>query len=101
MTIVYDVEVSNEFLTELISILDHINFQLNNHSSAVKLYNEINKTIDNLTTYPLRFQTIKESIRRVKIKNYSIYYSVDEQLRIVNILHILYQGMDISQIALG
>ncbi len=94
MTVVYDVEASNEYLNELICILDYINFRLDNHLAAINLYNEIRNAIKNLATFPLRFMVIKDNIRKVNVKNYCIYYSVDEQLRIVNILHILYQGMN-------
>ena len=44
---------------------------------------------------------VENNIRKVPIGRYNIYYSVDEQNIKVHILHILYQGMDISQIALG
>lgn len=98
MITAYDIETSDEFYRELLLILDYINFDLDNHLAAVSLHDSIAKTINDLTTFPLRFQIFKDNIRKVNIKNYCIYYSVDEQLRIVNILHILYQGRDISQI---
>jgi plasmid stabilization system protein ParE len=41
---------------------------------------------------------VAKDIRKVTVKNFYIFYSVDEQLKIVNILHILYKGMDISKI---
>lgn len=101
MIIVYDIETSDEFFHELIKILDYIDYDLKNHPAAIALREKIVKTVKELATFPLRFQIVKDNIRKVNIKNYCIFYSVDEQLRIVNILHILYQGMDISQIALG
>jgi plasmid stabilization system protein ParE len=39
-----------------------------------------------------------EDVRRVIVKNYNIFYSVDEQSKTINILHILYNGMDVSDI---
>ena len=94
----YSIHHSLAYLDELISILYYINYLLKNPRASELLYLDIKAAIDGLSTFPNRYQIVKNNIRKVIVKNYNIYYSVDEQLKIVNILHILYKGMDISKI---
>ena len=95
----YFIESSEEFIVEYQSITAIIYYVYGNPSSAKVFADEVANTINSLSTFPMRYQIVKGDIRRVRVKNYHIYYSIDEQMKIVNILHILYQGMDITQIA--
>lgn len=74
-------------------------YQLNNEVVADTFREKVLETIKSLATFPLRFVVVKDNIRKVSVKKFNIFYSVDELLKTVNILHILYQGRDISQIA--
>ena len=80
-------------------IIDYMTYQLNNEMVADTFREKVLETIKSLTTFPLRFAVIKDDIRKVSVKNFNIFYSVDELLKTVNILHVLYQGRDITQIS--
>ncbi|GEM_PF-3870685 len=80
-------------------IIDYMTYQLNNEMVADTFREKVLETIKSLTTFPLRFAVIKDDIRKVSVKKFNIFYSVDELLKTVNILHILYQGRDITQIS--
>ena len=95
----YNIDLSEEFEDEFNYIIEYTIFILKNPIAAKTLFEEIPKAIRQLETFPNRNQIVKDGIRRIRVKKYHIYYSVDEQMKIVNILHILYQGMDTSKIA--
>jgi len=80
-------------------IIDYMTYQLNNEMVADTFREKVLETIKSLTTFPLIFAVIKDDIRKVSVKNFNIFYSVDELLKTVNILHVLYQGRDITQIS--
>ena len=82
-------------------IINHICYKLENPNAADALYKEVWSNINKLETFPYIYQEINQGIRKLKVKRFNIFYSTDEQHKTVNILHVLYQGMDISQIALG
>ena len=83
----------------MVLITDYITYQLENEIAADTFRKKVIETIKTLSIFPLRFSVVKDDIRKVSIKNYNLFYSVDEILKTVNILHILYQGRDLSQIA--
>lgn len=95
----YNIDLSEEFEDEFNYIIEYTIFILKNPLAAKTVFEEIPKAIRQLETFPKRNQVIKNGIRRIRVKKYHIYYSVDEDMKIVNILHILYQGMDINKIA--
>lgn len=79
-------------------IVDYITYQLQNEIAADSFRESVGNAVRSLETFPLRNQVFAKNIRKVSVKNFYIFYSVDEQLKIVSILHILYKGMDISKI---
>ena len=79
-------------------IIDYITYQLQNEFAADSLKESVRNTVRSLETFPLRYAAVTNNIRKVSVKNFYIFYSVDEQSKTVNILRILYKGMDISQI---
>lgn len=76
-------------------IIDYMTYQLNNEMVADAFREKVLETIKSLTAFPLRFAVVIDDIR----KKFNIFYSVDELLKTVNILHVLYQGRDITQIS--
>ena len=79
--------------------MDYITYQLE-HETAADLFREkVINAIDSLKTFPYRFAVVKDDIRKISLKKFNIFYSVDELLKTVSILHVLYQGRDITQIA--
>ena len=79
-------------------IYQYIADKLENVNAANKLADKVWDTVYSLKTFPNRYQLAIDDIRKVPIGRYNIYYSVNEQSKRINILHILYQGRDISQI---
>ena len=80
-------------------IINHICYKLNNPKAAETLYKEVWSNISKLETLPYVYQEITQGIRKLKVRKFNIFYFIDEQQKQVNILHVLYQGRDISQIS--
>lgn len=98
--IIYRVQLSDIFSNELALIVDYIEKQLENRKAAQDFLENVMATVRSLSTFPYRFVKFRNNIRKVSISNYSIFYSVSTFLKTVNILHILYNGRDISKLQL-
>lgn len=83
----------------MVLITDYMTYQLDNEMVADTFREKVIETIKSLSTFPFRFAVVKDNIRKVSVKKFNIFYLVDELLKSVNILHVLYQGRDITQIA--
>lgn len=94
----YDIVTTDTFIIDLFLIVDYITYKLCNVSAADRFRELVSNTIKSLETFPNRFPEYKNGIRKVAVKNYCIFYFVDEQTQTINLLHILYQGMDTSKI---
>lgn len=86
-------------MIDMALIIDYLTYQLENEIAADTFREKVIETIKSLSMFPYRFSIFKEGIRKVSVKKFNIFYSVDEILKTVNVLHVLYQGRDISQIA--
>lgn len=96
----YRVILSDVFSNELALIVDYIELNLDNRKAAQDFLENVMNTVRSLSTFPYRFVKFRNNIRKVSISNYSIFYSVSTLLKTVNILHILYNGRDISKLQL-
>lgn len=79
-------------------IINYICYKLKNPKAADALYKEVWSNINKLETFPYVYQEINQGIHKIKVRKFNIFYSINEQYKTVNVLHILYQGRDISQI---
>ncbi len=96
----YRIEQSISYSIDLLVTLNYIKDQLSNDKASEKLFQLINEAIESLKTFPLSHPIIIGDFRRVIVNNYSIYYSVNERRKIVNISRLLYNGRDISKLQL-
>ena len=98
--IIYRVQLSDIFSNELALIVDYIEKQLENRKAAQDFLESVMATVRSLSTFPSRFVAFRNNIRKVVINNYSIFYTVNTILKTVNVLHVLYNGRDISKLQL-
>ncbi len=96
----YRVILSDVFSNELALIVDYIELNLDNRKAAQDFLENVMTIVRSLSTFPYRFVKFRSNIRKVSISNYSIFYSVSTFLKTVNILHVLYNGRDISKLQL-
>lgn len=92
----YEIELSGKAKEDLKKIVIYIKKNLNEPTIARKYAQLINERIRTLKYIPQRYMIIEDNeikhldIRRLLIKNYIVFYRIDESKRIVRIERILY-----------
>ena len=98
----YNVKVTEEATLDLIQIYSYICTEFNSPQYAIKQTDRIRTAIRSLDVLPLRFKIVtfepwsSMNIRQFPIDNFIIYYSVDEQMKTVDILRIFSSKQDIE-----
>lgn len=93
---VYQVIYSQLSIEDLFSIDDYISNILQNESAANNISQTLLTNIGSLSYLPYRYMVYKNDIRKMVVKRYSVFYTVDEPNNSVNIIRVLYNGMDID-----
>lgn len=92
----YKIQFSKDARKDLKDIYVYIKYSLQEAIIAKKLIDKIRKEIykleDNPTIYAIINDKIikKREIRKVKVNNYIVFYKVEENKRIVEIVRIMY-----------
>ena len=100
MSEIYQVIILPEAQEDMRCIVLYIAKQLFAPQAAMYLHNAFQKEIASLSHMPKRFQTIKEQpwgdagIRKLRVKNYYVYYLVDDEDRTVKVNAVIYVGRD-------
>lgn len=85
-------------------IIYYISNNLKNKTAARKLANNFIKGANSILEFPYGSSIYKTSeeleheYRSFKIKNYLMFYIIDEKNQIITIVRVLYQKMDIDNI---
>lgn len=96
----YKVIVTDHALSSMTQIRDYIAFELSNPDAAVKHLRLFQKEIRTLSENPGRYQLIDEEpwhsdgIRRLKVRNYCVYYWISKDERTVYVIDVIYAGSD-------
>lgn len=97
MKIVYTLQAQQD----LKDIYEYIAYSLQNPDVARNLYQKIIQSVYSLKSMPERNPLYKEEpwhsrgLRFVPIKNYLLFYTVNQETQVVSIARILYGGMNI------
>lgn len=92
----YKIIVSASFHLDLKNIVYYISHKFNAPFTATELLDEIERTASSLSIMPYRFVLVKDSylkhkeIRKCSIKNYIIFYKIDEKNKKVLLHRILH-----------
>lgn len=96
----FNIEITEPAEKDIYEIRRYITEELLEASIAKKVINKIGETIISLEEYPLRHSLVIDErlselgIRKILIDNYVIFYIVDEKLKTVTIIRILYGKRD-------
>ena len=105
----YKIEYLPSALRDLTEIADYIGGKLNNPEAADRLSETIVSTIEKLTDMPYRYpvyypvatfsvKPLKMEYRKMVIKNYLVFYWVNEEKNLVTIARVIYGGRNIDNI---
>lgn len=93
---VYEVIFETTATLDLYGILDYISDVLKAHESARRVYRSIKEQLLSLDEMPCRFPVVREEpfaslgVRFMPVENYNAFYIVNEQVKEVRVLRILY-----------
>lgn len=96
----YKIEYSIPSKEDIKQSVAYISYQLKNKIAARSLANEVNKLLDILSETPRRSPIVRDSflamygIRLARVKNYFLFYIVDEDTKTIYILRFLYSRRD-------
>ena len=99
----YRVNISEEAKQDVSDIFEYIAFKLCAPLAALNLNNALTEEFTRLRNFPLSGTVFTDKrlngiYRWVKVKNYSIFYTVDEQTETVYIARILYSASNYKSI---
>lgn len=96
----YNVTVEPNAENSITSISDYISDELKAPDAADNTVKAILKAIRGLDFMPQRYAVLPEDflekagVRRMQVRNYFIYFHVDEHQKQVNIIDVLYVGRE-------
>ncbi|MCI9487258.1 MAG: type II toxin-antitoxin system RelE/ParE family toxin [Lachnospiraceae bacterium] len=97
----YVVEITDEALTDMEQLYNHIAYELQAPENAMGQYNRIADEILKLDILPERFRMMdskpehSRELRRMPVDNYSVFYVIRENRVIVT--DVLYSASDIEK----
>ena len=97
---IYHVKTSETAELEMKEIADYISDILYSPQAAYNLMYELRKQVRTLNQMPKRYALVsderlaKNGIRAIPVKNYSIFYTVDDQTLTVTIINVMHSGRD-------
>lgn len=97
---VYKYRIIREAKQDIEDIVNHISTVLCNPEAAVDFLNEFDRKLEIVCETP-KIGTvitnelfIRDNIRRIILKNYYVYYFIDGQNKIINVMRVVYNRRD-------
>ncbi|MCL1949786.1 MAG: type II toxin-antitoxin system RelE/ParE family toxin [Turicibacter sp.] len=93
---IYNVDISSVAEIDLREIIQYISNQFSAPTTAMEMLNAMENAIFSLSEFPQRFPLVGDErlfqlgIRKLTVKNYLVFYSIDEEGQTVNFIRILY-----------
>ncbi len=92
----YSIEYLESAKKDIDDAIFYIRYYLCNRTAAINLHNAIQKEIQNISLFPYGNSAfipnikLDEEYRSSRVKNYSIFYTIDENAKTVIIVRIQY-----------
>ena len=96
----YEIIMTSDAVDDLAELRDYIAYSLSAPETAFSYIQAIRKEIESLSVMPARYKTVDDEpwrsrgIRKIIVKNFYIYYRIDEDARRVYILNVIYAKRD-------
>ncbi len=100
---IFTVLISERAENDLRDIFLYISSSLRARENAVGQLKRLEKAINALTEFPERFKIYESdkyssgNLRVMPVDNYLVFYNVDNDRRIVNVVRVLYGARDIDK----
>ena len=99
----YRVTISAQADADLRGIYEYIAFKLRSMINAVGQLDRLEKAIRGLGTMPERYalhgtgKWAKRGLRKMPVDNYLVFYIPDNETQTVNVIRVMYGGMDVKR----
>ena len=99
----YRVTISAQAEADLRGIYEYIAFKLRSTINAAGQLERLEKAINGLDSMPERYalygkgKWAERGLRKMPVDNYLVYYIPDRDTLTVNVIRVLYGGMDVKQ----
>lgn len=96
----YALQITPEAETDIDETEAYIAYHLENPQAAFNLTDGIYAAIEELATMPSRFPIWRreplrsEGVRSFSVKNFNVFYTINETLKTVTVLRVLYNRRD-------
>lgn len=96
----YEVKVTKQALEQMRAIIHYVSYDLMAPKAAENLLNELKLAIMELSALPQRYSLIdeepwrSEGIRKIVVKNFLIYYWIDNECNKVQVTAVIYSKRD-------
>lgn len=96
----YSIEISEPAENDLRDIILYISSQLSSPMTAMNMMATIEETLLGLSEMPQKCSAVRDGrlasigYRKLLIKNYVAFFTIDEQSKVVNVERILYPRRD-------
>ncbi len=95
----YQVELSRTAQADILGIIRYIRTELGEPQIAGTMYGLLKEHIRSLASLPERSAVVdipKLGVRRLPVKNYSVFYLADSTRQVVHIVRVMYSGRNIA-----
>lgn len=93
---IYSVNISSQADKDIRAIYEYIALSLMSPENADAQLSRLEERINNLDNLPKRFPIYKNDIRFMPVDNYLVFYTVDDNLKNVSVLRVMYGRRDIE-----
>ena len=96
----YRIRITRQASAHLAEIRRYIEYELLAPQTALKMIRALRTEIQSLSELPYRFKTVDEEpwrtegVRRTQIKNYYVYYWINEEAGSVQVIGVIYVHHD-------
>ena len=98
----YSIQYAAKAREDLENIYSYVAIQLQEPQIAEKLYRAIITSVRSLESFPLRYAVYERApwnsrgLRKMPVKNYLVFYTVNETSEQIHVIRIIYGGRDID-----
>lgn len=96
----YEVKITHQAMNQMREIVHYISRELLTPEAADHLLDKMKETIASLSDFPKRYVLINEEpwrsygVRKTIVKNFLIYYWIDEEHQKVQVIAVIYNKRD-------
>jgi len=96
----YSIEISEPAENDLRDMIRYISSQLSSPMTAINMMDTIEEALLGLSEMPQKYPAVRDDrlasmgYRKLLIKNYVAFLSIDEQVKVINVERILYARRD-------